>query len=205
MEHLRWLLLEPFLGRRSIWYFNRNTTFSRMNIIFFSDAGNVTFKRIFSGRGHCFFLPEGQRYVCNIDAYIQKISYFHVFFDKYHLLSFSAKKKISYLPEKRNTIFPDITKNTVFRREFFGKTIFSEHLEKTSCFQIFFWERSSFFLHLKSKIIFREKEISSSLIIQKRSYFSTIFLERPSLQNIWKKKTRFFVQWSLIGNVFVGH
>ena len=115
-----------------------------MNIIFFSDAGNVTFKRIFSGRGRCFFLPEGQRYVSNINAYIQKISYFHVFFDKDHLLSFSAKKKISYFPEKRNTIFPDSTKNTVFRREFFGKTLFSEHLEKTSYFQIFFLRKIIF-------------------------------------------------------------
>ena len=32
--------------------------------------------------------------------------------------------------EKRNTIFSGITKNIVFRHEFFGETIFSEQLMK---------------------------------------------------------------------------
>ena len=34
---------ELFLECQSIWYFNRNTIFSRINIIFFRDAGNVIF------------------------------------------------------------------------------------------------------------------------------------------------------------------
>ena len=41
---------------------------------------------------------------------------------------------------------------------------------------------------------FREKEISSSPIIQERSYFSPIFLEKPSFQDVWKKKIWFSVQ-----------
>ena len=60
IEHPRWLLLEPFLGCQSIWYFSRNTIFSRRNIIFFGDAGDVTLSCIFSGQGHlCFFCQEG--------------------------------------------------------------------------------------------------------------------------------------------------
>ena len=39
----------------------------------------------------------------------------------------------------------------------------------------FFRERSSFIFHLMGKIIFMEKEISSFLIIQERSYSSTNF------------------------------
>ena len=70
---------------------------------------------------------------------------------------FPSKEKISYFLEKRNTIYPDITKKIQFRREFFGKTIFSEHLKKISCFQVFFWERSSFLLCLKNKITFLGK------------------------------------------------
>ena len=31
---------------------------------------------------------------------------------------------------KRNIIFPDNTRKIIFQRDFFGKTIFSEHLEK---------------------------------------------------------------------------
>ena len=41
---------------------------------------------------------------------------------------------------------------------------------------------------------FRGKGISPFLMKQERSYSSAIFLERPSFQNIWKKKIWFFVQ-----------
>ena len=43
---------------------------------------------------------------------------------------FPPKEKISCFMEKRNTIFSGITKNIVFRHEFFGETIFSEQLMK---------------------------------------------------------------------------
>ena len=79
--------------------------------------------------------------------FLIKIIFFH----------FPPKGKIYFL-EKKNTIFPDITKKIMFRRQFFGKTIFSEHLKKISYFQIFFWDRSSFVLCLKNKIIFSGKK-----------------------------------------------
>ena len=41
---------------------------------------------------------------------------------------------------------------------------------------------------------FREKEISSFPIIQERSYSTAIFLERPSFQDVRKKKVWFIVQ-----------
>ena len=95
LEHLRWLLLGSFLGCQSTWYFSRNALFSSMNIIFFSDAGDVTLRCIFLRQGIFAFLPKegGQCRACNAYAYIQKIPYFRAFFDKDHLLSFSAQRK----------------------------------------------------------------------------------------------------------------
>ena len=66
--------------------------------------------------------------------FLIKIIFFH----------FPSKEKISYFPEKRNTILPDITKKTVIKREFFRKTIFPEHLKKTSYFQVVFLRKIIF-------------------------------------------------------------
>ena len=66
--------------------------------------------------------------------FLIKIIFFH----------FPAKEKIPYFLEKRNTMFPDITKKIVFRGEFLGKTIFSENLKKISYFQVFFLRKIIF-------------------------------------------------------------
>ena len=65
-------------------------------------------------------------------------------------------------------------------------TIFTEHTENI-IFPCIFWERSSFiFCTQKNISYFREKEMPSFLMIEEWSYSSTIFLERPSFQNIWR-------------------
>ena len=139
VEHLRWLLLGPFLGCQSMWYFSKNTIFSRMNIIFFGDARDITPRCIFSGQGHpCFFLPGGNVMVLTPTRICRKYYISKRFLIKIIFFHFPPKEKISYFLEKRNTIFPDITKKIMFRSEFFGKTIFSEHLKKISYFQVFF-------------------------------------------------------------------
>ena len=194
VEHLQWLLLGPFQGCQSTWCFSRNAVFSRMNIIYFGDAGDITLRCIFSGKGHLCFVTGGRgggegNVVLVTPSHIYRK--YHIsthFLDKNHLLSFSAQRKNIIFSGKINTIFPDITKKIVFRREFSGKTIFPEHLKKIWYFQVFFWEKSSFFLCLRIRLYFREKEILSFLIIQERSYSSAIYLERPCFQNIWKKK-----------------
>ena len=128
--------------------------FSRMNIIFFSDAGNVTFNCIFSGRDYlCFFWQKGN---------IIFVTFIHIY-RKYHtsmyfwssiIFNFPSKEEISYFREKRNTIFPDITKKIIFNCQFFGKTIFFRTFEENIIFLcIFFWERSSSLSRLKDKII----------------------------------------------------
>ena len=49
----------------------------------------------------------------------------------------------------------------------------------------------------------REKEIWSFSIIQERSYSSEIFLERPSFQDVWKKKIWFSVQCYYVSDIQV--
>ena len=50
----------------------------------------------------------------------------------------------------------------------------------------FFWEKSSFTFRLEKISSFQEKEMPPFLMLQERSYFSMIFLERPFFQNIWR-------------------
>ena len=100
-----------------------------MIIIFFGDVGDDTLRCIFWG-DLCFFSKEGN---------VTPPTSTHIY-RKYHIsmrfliniifFHFPPKEKISYFLEKRNTIFPDITKKIVFRCKFLGKTIFSKHLEK---------------------------------------------------------------------------
>ena len=123
-----------------MWYFNKNTIFSRMNIIFFGDTGDITPRCIFSGQEHpCFFFcQEGNVMLLTPTHIYRKYHISTCFLIKIIFFHFPPKEKISYFLEKRNTIFPDITKKFMFRPEFLGKTIFSEHLKKISYFQVFF-------------------------------------------------------------------
>ena len=87
---------------------------------------------------------------------------------------------------------------------FFWKDHLFRTFEKSIIFPGIFWEKSSFLSCLKNKIIFLGKRnILFPLIIQERSCSSEIFLERPSFQNIWKKKICFFVQCDT--NLFSSH
>ena len=67
-------------------------------------------------------------------------------------------------------------------------------LKKILYFRVFFKKDHLSFSVQRVRSYFREKEISSFPIIQERSYSSTIFLERPSFQDVWKKKIWFSVQ-----------
>ena len=112
------------------------------------------------------------------------------FLIKIILFHFPPKENISYFLEKRSTIFPDITKNITFRRGFFGKTIFSEHLKKVSYFQVFFWERSSFLLCLKNNIVFSGKrniifpDNTRKIIFQCDFFGKTIFSKHFDKENM---------------------
>ena len=60
---------------------------------------------------------------------LKKILYFRVFFWERSSVIFRLTYKIIF-SGKRNIIFPDNTRKIIFQRNFFGKTIFSERLEK---------------------------------------------------------------------------
>ena len=60
---------------------------------------------------------------------MQKISYFHVFLEKNHVL-FSIQRKNIIFSGKKNTIFPDNTRKHILQCNLFGKSNLSEHLEK---------------------------------------------------------------------------
>ena len=98
------------------------------------------------------------------------------------IFHFPSKEKRSYYREKGNTIFPDITKDIIFQCDFFVKTIFSEHLKKTSYFHVYFRERLSFFFLIS---YFPETEISSFVIIFQCDFFrKTIFSEHLEKENV---------------------
>ena len=100
-----------------------------------------------------------------------------------------SKEKIFFW-EKRNTIFPDITKKIIFRCDIFGKTIFSYHLKETY-FHVFFWERSSFVICLKNKIFSLKRTIVFPYK-SRRIIFQCIFFGKTIFRNIWRKKISFF-------------
>ena len=91
------------------------------------------------------FLAEGQYLICNIYKYVQKISYFYELFDEDHLPFLSKEKNLIYLGQKKYHLSRYYKKDHI------------QHLKKTSYFQEPFWERSSFLLRLKNKIIFSGK------------------------------------------------
>ena len=131
-----------------------------------------------------FLLGEGGCHACNAYVYIQKIPYFHAFYDKIIFFHFLPKAKISYFLEKINI---------VFRHKFPGKTIFPEHLKKISYFQFFFFFLRKIIFHFVSKIrsYFREKEISSFLIIQE-IYSSAIFFGKTMFSKRLEKENMVF-------------
>ena len=112
-----------------------------------------------------FFGTRLSLFVCQ-KGNITFVAFIHIY-RKYHIsmyflikvifFHFPFKKYIWFYLEKRNTIFPDITKKIMFKHDFFGKIIFSEHLKKTSYFKLCFSERSSFLLCLKNKIFGKKK------------------------------------------------
>ena len=155
----------------------------------------ITFKHIFCWeRSSLIFFGRGAKHhVCNIYAYIQKISYFHVFLEKDHLSFFVQRNNIMFSGEKMLT-FQGRQERSYPSTIFLKRPSFQNIWRKYHISMYFFRQRSSFIFRLKNKMIFSGEKTSSFLIIQERSYSGAIFLEWPSFQDIWKKKTWFFVQ-----------
>ena len=66
---------------------------------------------------------------------------------------------------ERNIIFPDNRRNTIFQCEFFGKTFFSEHFQKTLYFHVIFLRKIIFQFSSKEKDhIFGKKKCHQKII-----------------------------------------
>ena len=61
--------------------------------------------------------------------HLRKISYLHVFFWEISSFNFRLKNKIIFSGWS-SIVFPDNTRKIIFQCNFFGKNIFSEHVEK---------------------------------------------------------------------------
>ena len=125
-----------------------------------------------------FFGREAWGHVRNTCTCTQKISYFHV-------SHFPSKEKVSCFREKI-LCFQIIQERSCPGVLLFEKIIFSEHWKKIS---VYFFQKDH--LSFSAWVVisyFREKEISYFPTIQERSYFRAIFLERPSFQDVCKKK-----------------
>ena len=112
------------------------------------------------------------------------------------------RKIIFYFPSKEKIYFwlkkwhlsRLCTKDHIPMRSFWKDHLFRTFEENIIYPCIFLRNIIFHFLSKKQDHFFREKEISSFLILQERSYCKSIFLERPFFQNILKKKIWFFVQ-----------
>ena len=130
-----------YLPHQSIWYFSRYTIFSRMKIIFFSDAGKVTFRCTFFGiilslfswrKGNIIFVTFINIYrKYHISMYVLTKITFH-FLPK-QKISFQILQKISYSSEIFFLEIPSF------------QNVWKKHL--TSMY--FFWEMIIFTLAYK--------------------------------------------------------
>ena len=110
-----------------------------------------------------------------------------MYFLKKIIFHFPSKEKISYFLEKKYYL-SRWTRKIIFQPNFFVKSRFLGHLKKILYFHVFFEKGHLSFSVWRIRSYFREKEISSFLIIQQeRSYSSANFLERSSFQNICRK------------------
>ena len=146
----------------------------------------------FPDKGIFVFLPVGQCRACNTYAYIQKIAYFHVLFDKDHLLSFSAQRKtIIFYGEKKYHLSRYYKKDRDQVRIFWKDHLFRTFKENFIFASIFvFWERSSFLLHLKNNVIFLGKSNitfpnnTRKIIFQCDFFGKTIFSKHLDKENM---------------------
>ena len=107
----------------------------------FSYARNAIFICIFWKKIIFSFLTEGQFHVCRKKKYhLYRIYRKHIylyFFLRKIIFHFPPRKNIIF-SRKRNATFSDVTRKIIFQSDFFGKTIFSEHLKNISYLHVFF-------------------------------------------------------------------
>ena len=95
-----------------------------------------------------------------IFIHIYKNCHVSMYFLRKIIFHFPSKKKYYVFSEKELPSFQILQKRSYFQWDYFGKTIFSEHLKKAYShvfYFFFFGERSSFLFRLTNNIIFLGK------------------------------------------------
>ena len=171
---------------------NANIIFSRIGIIFFSDAGNAILRSIFRK------VSEEEFHICRKKKY-------HLYrtYRKHHISMYVLRKIIFHFPSWKNyhTVFSEkkchlcwwYKKDHIPVQFFWKDRLFRIFEEYISFPCVFFWERSSFFFGLKNKIKFLRKRNIIFAGDTRKIISSAVFLTRPYFQNIWKKKIWFFM------------
>ena len=153
----------------------------------------INFRSIFTGQDRLwFFFAEGRGTYQIENIMLPRISW-----EDSSLSRFPPREKIPCFWEKKYHHSRWCKKDHVPARSFLKRQSFQNIWRKYHISVYFFWERPYFIFRQGVRSYFREKETSSFLIIQERSNSSAIFLERPSFQDVWKKKIWFSVQWKL--------
>ena len=126
---------------QSTWCFNRNTISYRMNIIFFSDAGNVTLTCIFSGEDClCYFWQKGNPTF---------VTFIHIY-KKYHISMYFLRNIIFHLPSKEMMSLSkkEIHLSKDYKKDHIPVQVFwKDHLFRTfdeNIFSCIFWRKITF-------------------------------------------------------------
>ena len=126
-----------------------------------------------------------------------------IYFLRRTVLHFLAREKRSCFREK-NIILPDSTRKIMYQRGPSWKDHRSRRPEENIIFPCVFQERSSFIFCLTCKIIFSGKRNIIFPDNTRKIIFRRNFLERPSFQDVRKKKIWFSVQcWSPTSTTYV--
>ena len=140
-----------YLPHQSIWYFSRYTIFSRMKIIFFSDAGKVTFRCTFFGIILSLFSWRKGNIIFVTFINIYRKYHIHIpctFWQRLPFIFCLNKKYLSRYYKKYH----------IPVRFFFWKYHLFKTFEKNILFPCIFFEKwSSLLWRIKNKIIFSGK------------------------------------------------
>ena len=110
---------------------------------------SITFKCIFSGEDHLWFFLQKGNIIFVTFIHIYRKYHISMYFLRKIIFHFPSKEKISYLKRKKIPPFQIIQERSYSSAILLGKTIFSGHLKKISCFHVFFMRKIIF--HFPSK------------------------------------------------------
>ena len=138
-----------YLPHQSTWYFSRYTIFSKMKIIFFSDAGKVTFRCTFFGIILSLFSWRKGNIIF--------VTFINIY-RKYHISMYVLTKITFHFLPKQKISFQILQKISYSSEIFFLEIPSFQNVWKKHLISMYFFEKwSSLLWRIKNKIIFSGK------------------------------------------------